>query len=291
VFPLEYLLFRVLGPTSALAIWNTHSEALKLLASMLSKEQLLNTVLSVAWRPRSEDFGGECDQHRYATVWMELFGAHVPFSAVDHTHGAPHFRLNDITVLDPVGLFRPLAKRDPTRGEICAALSHAKAWVLSRRRERPVVVLEDDVYIKKDLPAMLRGWADSGPPGWDMLHVGVNPNHGAPSSPISTECGAKPDCYHDWKQVAAPSAWPSDTQLWIPHMGLHGFLGYLISRPGAAKLLHNLPAAAHVDGWYADFVMNVERPCVQDDSSPAQPPENYRVWPCLCCRCNVAWLA
>jgi hypothetical protein len=67
-------------------------------------------------------------------------------------------------------------------------------------------------------------------------------------------------CYHDWQpqemgQLAG--VWPDDSSLWKPKYSLHGFLGYVLSPRGAARLWLSLPAGADVDNWYAHRVMSL----------------------------------
>ena len=165
-------------------------------------------------------------------------------------------------------------------------------------------------WITIHLPSLLRQWIRNAPDDWDILHIGVNPDHGHPKSPISTECQAKPDCYHGWilsalevpftnvttlfwNETSDRDNYPGmlygkdhsrKTQLWRPRIGLHGFLGYVLSPSGAAKLLMELPGGADIDGWYAEYIMNVAEhgdwTMGGNEETPTATTVNaYAVWP------------
>ena len=139
------------------------------------KNILLSIAVAMASRPGSQPLGGSCDRWRYSKLWEDLFGVHLPFTMDDHGHGlVPQYRMDDVDVIDAKGLYRPVYKLHPTRGEIGASLSHSKAWLLAHSRRRPLVVLEDDVAVSAQfLEQMSRFVATPPNAGWDMLHFGV----------------------------------------------------------------------------------------------------------------------
>ena len=157
--------------------------------------------------------GGACDRRRYLALWTELHGVHVPFGADQPMSGSQgalvhRYRMDDLDVLDPEGLYKPVYKPEPSRGEIGAALTHAKAWMLTYLRQRPMVVLEDDVVLRRGddgpggdscvtCPSLLKTmdmwinghYGDS--PGWDWFHFGIGTDHGGEWSPVSTTDGCR----------------------------------------------------------------------------------------------------
>jgi hypothetical protein len=91
------------------------------------KDLLLKVAVTLADRPSAQPVGGPCDRHRHAALWAELFGVHLPFHEEERQAGtAWRYRMDDVDVLDPTGLYGPVYRTGATRGEIGASLSHAK---------------------------------------------------------------------------------------------------------------------------------------------------------------------
>lgn len=215
---------------------------------------------------------------------------HIPFRESERRPGATaeRWRLDDLDVLDPTGLYDTVLKPTPPRGEIGAAMTHAKAWLLTHMRGRPMLVLEDDVQVARELPRVLDSWlrvhgtaaaahptgAHAARGGWDWLHVGCNTDHGGRTSPVSETEGcrnhpaeitwypSRADCYSGWVQsetgvdLQQRYGLPPEYSLWRPKHAQHGFLGYLLAPAGATKMVLALPAGADVDNWYAQKLMN-----------------------------------
>jgi hypothetical protein len=283
----------------------------------LQKSWMLRRALTEAPRPRGQALGGPCDRQRFLALWQELHGVHIPFTngsvgldGVTDTGGVavPRYLMDDVDVLDPEGLYAPVYSQDASRGEIGAALSHAKAWLLAFVRQRPLVVIEDDIILPADFLRQLNFWIHvSKPlaPNWDWFHFGVGDTHGGQLSPLVTEddCPAD-DCYYNWSCVAAPSdcsspvhgcglaptggtkrirlvphsPWPACSSLWRPQHTQHGFLGYMLSSHAAEEMIVALPAGADVDNWYAIKVMNQQLTWL---GNATRKMDSFTVWPNL----------
>lgn len=117
-----------------------------------------------------------------------------------------------------------------TRQEVAVARSHVEAWKsIASGSEDFVLVLEDDVWFKPGASAAIdRGWraalsaADGGP---KLLYLSYSDAGGT----------AGREDVHDG--------------LFRPVRGLWFLSGYVLSRKGAAELLHAMPVVGPVDLW------------------------------------------
>src|SRR5262249_721607 len=110
-------------------------------------------------------------------------------------------------------------------GALGCYATHIKAWQEILRQDLPyALVVEDDAILAADLPQALAGLVTALPKGWDMVHLGAEPDR---ASCDLVQLGSR--------RIVQFSRVPPGT------------FGYLLSRVGARKLLAAGPRVWPID--------------------------------------------
>eukprot|EP00943_MAST-04B_sp_MAST-4B-sp1_P008802 g8802.t1 len=134
-----------------------------------------------------------------------------------------------------------------TRGSIGCALSHIQIWenILTSttyHTDTYFIVLEDDIYVTHDFDSKLKRYMNKLPKDFDIIYLGtqyyVKYQH----------IVQNPDADTDDKSL------PFLKKVLYDH---YGTFGYMISRKGAQKLLHNVyPLKKQIDSYIIDATIN-----------------------------------
>jgi GR25 family glycosyltransferase involved in LPS biosynthesis len=158
---------------------------------------------------------------------------------------------------------------DMTPQEVAIALSHIAVWKLIAASRLPyTLVLEDDAYFRRGFARrmnaawveLLQRCVEDGPS--DLLYLSFKEARGGP-----------------------PQRRSSSGSLRRPEGGLWWLSGYVLSRPGAQKLLSLLPARGPIDLWlnlqFGELdVLTTRRPLI-DQRPDVRSTNSYSVLPIL----------